>query len=169
MDDLSACRQPPLVIGSQALDAWISHWCRRSLFQFVRAKRNRPGLASLPGSGTTLRRVYLTDEHQAAPDTIPCTCPGRNIAIVETRWLPWSDWMRALWSIQENFLIIDEEWVVRLLHDDHDRFTIALAETGGSLDRYRLIRDTLWHAAREDPFLLPQTAVSGVTNETRRR
>jgi hypothetical protein len=47
----------------------------------------------------------------------------------------------------QDFLIIDDRWVMRLLYDDHHRLAMGLMVAAGAIDRYRFVRDVFWSAA----------------------
>jgi hypothetical protein len=53
-----------------------------------------------------------------------------------------------------DLVLVDDRYAVRLLHDDHGRFTTAVEVPGGELDRYRFRWDLAWSAA-----VIPQPPV----------
>jgi hypothetical protein len=71
------------------------------------------------------------------------SCPG----VEEIRYLDSSLCVYCPGEFEDDFLLIDDDCVVRLLHDDHGRLVLGVVQTGGMLDRYRLVRDLVWEAA----------------------
>ena len=49
-----------------------------------------------------------------------------------------------------DFVLVDDRRAVRLLHDDHGRFTTAFEVPPASADRYRFRWDLAWAAARDE-------------------
>jgi hypothetical protein len=50
-------------------------------------------------------------------------------------------------EVEDDFLLIDDDCVVILRHDDHGRLVLGMVQIGGMLDRNRLVSDLVWEAA----------------------
>ena len=140
MDDMLNCDR---------LVEYVKLSCRTDVFWLDTVGRS--GLELLPGGfpeGSHVRRL-----HVVRPNVVGCTVADENICTqdvlsftrtVQTRTVGLS----ALeeWLTNDDFLLVDDRAVVRLVFDDHNRFLFARPGLA-LLDRYRFVRDTWWRTA----------------------
>ena len=137
--DLSAA-----VINPGSLDTWIRRRCQRTLFHFTSQGDSYRAWAS-PLTDRTVRRLCLLRHGQDGATS----CPEGATALAreEVRCLDRQRQPYPLEGVDQDFLIIDDRWVIRLLYDDHHRLAIGLIEAAAAADRYRFVRDVFWCAA----------------------
>jgi uncharacterized protein DUF6879 len=137
--DLSAA-----VISPGSLDTWIRRRCQRTLFHLT-SQGDSYGTWATPLPDRTVRRLCLLHHGQNGATS----CPTRATALAheEVRCLDRRRQPCPLEGVDQDFLIVDDRWVIRLLYDDHHRPAIGLIETAAATDRYRFVRDVFWCAA----------------------
>ena len=140
---------PPIVVGPHSLDEWVRYRCRRTLFQLSSPRRDRRGVGPVRLPDRFVQRVVVLNPHSvaASPTLIQIIDRRACRGLEETRYLDSSQRVYCPGEVEDDFLLIDDDCVVRLLHDDHGRLVLGVVQTGGMLDRYRLVRDLVWEAA----------------------
>ena len=137
------------MLNCDRLVEYVRLSCRRDVFWLDTVGRS--GLELLPGGfpeGSHVRRL-----HVVRPGVVGSTVADENIwtrelrsfvRTVETRTVA----MSALgeWLTNDDFLLVDDRAVVRLVFDDHNRFLFA-RPAPELLDRYRFVRDAWWRTA----------------------
>lgn len=139
MDDMLNCDR---------LVEYLRLSCRADVFWLDTVGRS--GLELLPDGfpeGGRVRRLHVVRPNvvgSTVAEDNTCTPKSRSVRTVDTRTVALS----ALeeWLTNDDFLLVDDSVVVRLVFDDHNRFLFA--RPGPELlDRYRFIRDTWWRTA----------------------
>lgn len=135
---------PAAVISPRSLGAWIGRRCQRTLFHFT-SRGESCGVWGTAVADRTVRRLCLLrhDQHGATS----CAAGATALAHEEVRCLDRLRQPYPLEGTDQDFLIIDDRWVIRLLYDDHHRLAIGLVEASNATDRYRFVRDVFWCAA----------------------
>jgi hypothetical protein len=144
--DLSA------VIGPGSLDTWIRRRCQRTLFHFTSRGDSRDAWTAPPTDRAVRRLCLLRDgQNRATPCATVRDSESRGGATApaheEVRCLDRRRQPYPLEGADQDFLIIDDRWVIRLLYDDHHRLAMGLIVAAGAMDRYRFVRDVFWSAA----------------------
>jgi|SRR3712207_3362673 len=135
-------------MDAEQLSAFVRARCTLSLCRLTTVGR-APVLVDVTDLGVVRRRLVLLPP--GCPP-VPRTAPDAG---EEVRYL------HRAGGDQDgggpDFVLVDDRRAVRLLHDDHGRFTAAFEVPPGAVDRYRFRWDLAWArgAPTVSPGLLP--------------
>jgi hypothetical protein len=129
------------VMDAEQLGARVRARCSRSVWLLCTAGRAEVPL-DVGAARLDRRRLVLLP---AAPAPLPRRAPDDA---EEVRYLP-----AAAGGGGADFVLVDDRWAVRLLHDDHGRFTAAVEVPAATVEGYRCRWDLLW--ARAAPTVTP--------------